>query len=968
MKEAVPFFESEPYRATAECPWAVLTAVTGADFEFPGRWFEKKSSHHSFRVRPKTSNELNKGSAHTIELLKDQSTLIFDPADAGAHDASTMYAGGGAHRQKNQAFGFDCILGPEATQEIVYEKTAKDVIPTLLDGFNASVFAYGQTSAGKTFTMLGDRLKGEGVMVRAMKDLFVALEEQKASRGAAMAAGRTVDYALTFSYLEVYNEMIFDLLAPEKDPVPAGGLDLVDGIEGDVQVVNLTEQKPVNVEAVMTLLERGNARRAQSATDANENSSRSHAVLQIHMRRTEKKTVAGKIKTIIRRSKLSMIDLAGSERAKATVGREASLRKEGQNINKSLLALGNCINALSTNSTHVPYRDSKLTRLLKDSLGGNCRTIMIANVSPCVSNYEDTYSTLSYAKRAKNIRVTLTKAQLAVASASDNFNLAQIEALRDENERLREQLRNKSACGGAVAAPTSSIPSVPLSLAPPVASVTEAEVERCMAACRQIQRDAEALYARKLQLHKLAFSAWVKCQWARVRVQLLAHQMETCNDLAEKQKLQKSHDNVASQMEMHEFDMCTHRRHIAAVEEEITQLRDESSGEWRVFGPRLVGLRENARSLCEIQASKCESEMLKRECNVLRMLAESGWEIHNETVPPATPQMMNNTPVSLRLRTGSPGFKLPMRRLQFNEENAVAPAAVQVVPVAEVKMRAPSPKKALPEERKFLRSYGEPVEETPFAPAPAVPFEEASSPSPKPIKQRVVAVASPVADQVPVGMRSFGSSLSMLHGSTSEGISNLSLGSLSLDGSNSSSLLSSSTASASALPAPVELAAPRPNVRERLNKLLKERKAVVKDTESAPAPVRSSLTSPRVEHLAWSPVVSGPPVPDESMANMSNLSMMMHDRMGQISLSFQDTEIANLEATNAVLDAREKKIGALKLDIQQLHETISKSPVRAKSVSIAQEENAVNQVQVPSLIPRPGTRSRPGRVLASKGK
>ncbi len=110
-------------------------------------------------------------------------------------------------------------------------------------------------------------------------------------------------------------------------------------------------------------------------------------------------------------------------------------------------------------------------------------------------------------------------------------------------------------------------------------------------------------------------------------------------------------------------------------------------------------------------------------------------------------------------------------------------------------------------------------------------------------------------------------------------------------------------------------------------------------------------------------------MPDETMANLSNLSMVMHDRMGKISLSFQDADLANLEATNAVLDAREKKIGALKLDIQHLHEAISKSPVRAKSMTLgAQEENYVNHVHIQSLIPRPGTRSRPSRVLANNGK
>ncbi len=266
-------------------------------------------------MRPKTANELAKGTGHTIELFKDASTLIFDPSDAPLDVSMAPGAVGPVHRQKHQAFTFDAVLGPDSSQQLVYE-TIRDVIPSLLEGYNSSILAYGQTSAGKTFTMLGDRLKGEGVMVRAMRDLFELLDEQQKNRATATSAGRTVDYALTFSYLEVYNEAIHDLLADPKKDVPVGGLELQDGTEGDVQVLELSEHKPHSVDEVMSLLERGNANRSQSATDANETSSRSHAVLQVHVRRTERKTISGKVKTIIRRSKLSMIDLAGSERAK----------------------------------------------------------------------------------------------------------------------------------------------------------------------------------------------------------------------------------------------------------------------------------------------------------------------------------------------------------------------------------------------------------------------------------------------------------------------------------------------------------------------------------------------------------------------------------------------------------------------------------------------------------------------------
>lgn len=187
-------------------------------------------------MRPKTSGELSRHAGHTVELLNDATTLIFDPSEADAANTTLQQGSGPVHRAKNQAFCFDCVLGPEASQEHVYANTAKEVIPSLLDGFNASVFAYGQTSAGKTFTMLGDRLKGEGVMVRALKDLFDAISQKQQAHATALDQGgtRADEYQLVFSYVEVYNEMIRDLLA--SDPAAsAKELELRDAPDGDVQ-------------------------------------------------------------------------------------------------------------------------------------------------------------------------------------------------------------------------------------------------------------------------------------------------------------------------------------------------------------------------------------------------------------------------------------------------------------------------------------------------------------------------------------------------------------------------------------------------------------------------------------------------------------------------------------------------------------------------------------------------------------
>lgn len=277
--------------------------------------------------------------------------------------------------------------------------------------------------------MIGSKHQGPGVMVLAVEDLFSAID----------STALDSKYELSLSYLEVYNETIRDLLAPEAEalvPTPAReptargeqgtaakspsrgrygtagpGLCLREDAKMGIHVAGLSQHSPKNADQVLDMLQRGNANRAMSATEANAVSSRSHAVLQITIRETAK---TADVQADIKVGKLSLIDLAGSERASVTSNRGKQLH-EGANINKSLLALSNCINALGRGDVrHIPYRDSKLTRLLKDSLGGNCKTTMIAAVSPSRSAYEDTLNTLKYANRAKEIKLKATRNTLKV--------------------------------------------------------------------------------------------------------------------------------------------------------------------------------------------------------------------------------------------------------------------------------------------------------------------------------------------------------------------------------------------------------------------------------------------------------------------------------------------------------------------------------------------------------------------------
>lgn len=295
---------------------------------------------------------------------------------------------------KDQTFGFDRIFDDNAQQADVYEATTKPLLDSVLDGYNATVFAYGATGCGKTHTITGT-VQQPGIIFLTMQELFERVGE--------LSSEKVTEISL--SYLEIYNETIRDLLTEES--VLKGGLMLREDSNQAVSVSGLSSHHPRNVEEVMDMIMRGNQMRTMSPTAANATSSRSHAVLQINVAQKDRNASVEEPHTM---ATLSIIDLAGSERASATKNRGERLL-EGANINKSLLALGSCINALCDprKRNHVPYRNSKLTRLLKFSLGGNCKTVMIVCVSPSSEHFDETQNTLRYANRAKNIQTKVTR-------------------------------------------------------------------------------------------------------------------------------------------------------------------------------------------------------------------------------------------------------------------------------------------------------------------------------------------------------------------------------------------------------------------------------------------------------------------------------------------------------------------------------------------------------------------------------
>lgn len=286
-----------------------------------------------------------------------------------------------------KTFTFDGAYGGNATNEQLYGDVAFPLVEGVTEGYNGTVFAYGQTGGGKTFTMQGvtEPAEQRGLIPRAFDHIFdtVAVAEQ-------------TRYLIHASFLEIYNEEVRDLLADDTK----AHLELRERPDSEVFVKDLSLHPVSNVRTCEQIMNKGWKNRATGSTLMNAVSSRSHSIFTIHLERCDDPTTGSKI----RASKLNLVDLAGSERQSKT-GAIGDRLKEATKINLSLSALGNVISALvDGRSVHIPYRDSKLTRLLQDSLGGNTKTLMIACLSPADNNYVETLSTLRYANRAKNIK------------------------------------------------------------------------------------------------------------------------------------------------------------------------------------------------------------------------------------------------------------------------------------------------------------------------------------------------------------------------------------------------------------------------------------------------------------------------------------------------------------------------------------------------------------------------------------
>ncbi|XP_075405952.1 kinesin-like protein KIF27 isoform X4 [Tenrec ecaudatus] len=335
---------------------------------------------------------------------------------------------------RDRVFTFDYVFGKCSTQDEVYNTCIKPLVLSLIEGYNATVFAYGQTGSGKTYTIGGGHIASvvegqKGIIPRAIQEIFQNISENP-----------NIDFNIKVSYIEVYKEELRDLLELEPS---LKDLHIREDEKGNTVIAGAKECPVENADEVMSLLEMGNAARHTGSTQMNEHSSRSHAIFTISICQVEKNMEVAEDRLwqsprhIV--SKFHFVDLAGSERVTKT-GNTGERFKESIQINSGLLALGNVISALGDprrKSSHIPYRDAKITRLLKDSLGGSAKTVMITCVSPSSSDFDESLNSLKYANRARNIR---NKPTVNFSPDSDRMDEMELEI-----KLLREALQSQQA-------------------------------------------------------------------------------------------------------------------------------------------------------------------------------------------------------------------------------------------------------------------------------------------------------------------------------------------------------------------------------------------------------------------------------------------------------------------------------------------------------------------------------------------
>mmetsp|Transcript_12810 Transcript_12810/g.33988 ORF Transcript_12810/g.33988 Transcript_12810/m.33988 type:complete len:804 (+) Transcript_12810:279-2690(+) len=452
------------------------------------------------RCRPLNAKEQNDGRKRIVDM----------DVDAGQVKVSNPK---GDDHEPPKTFTFDQVYDWNCNQTEIFDVTARPIVDSCMEGYNGTIFAYGQTGTGKSHTMEGKEEPPElrGIIPNTFDYIFSRIGRESSK-----------EYLVRASYLEIYNEDIRDLLSKN----PNTKLEMKENADKGVYIKDLMQFVVKSREEITSVLEVGRKNRSVGATQMNQDSSRSHSIFTITIEVTEKFDAAAAAKaassgkkqeddTHICVGKLNLVDLAGSERQSKT-GATGDRLKEGIKINLSLTALGNVISALvDGKSGHIPYRDSKLTRLLQDSLGGNTKTVMVANIGPADWNYDETMSTLRYANRAKNIQ---NKPRI-----NEDPKDAMLREFQDEIKRLKQLLEGEggsleaAAAAGALGTTPDGKPTVHKSIDPQTLEKMRAEMETQMRA--ELAQKQGMVGISEEQMAKLKEEAAIKAKEEAMRME-----------------------------------------------------------------------------------------------------------------------------------------------------------------------------------------------------------------------------------------------------------------------------------------------------------------------------------------------------------------------------------------------------------------------------------------------------------------
>jgi Kinesin motor domain len=519
------------------------------------------------RIRPLAKYELENGSKEAVTALKEESNN-----EGHSPVASLVQIDAGVAKNKNQAstvgaseissekrwFEFDAVFDGASSQDDVYFGSgARDsIVNDLFNGFNTTILAYGQTGAGKTHTMSGL----DGLIPHCCDDLFQTIE------------AKCDDAVVEMSYLEIYNEEVRDLLT-NQNVSNAKSLRLRETMNGDVYAEGLVSRRVTCPDEIRSIMEEASAKRVVAATAMNATSSRSHAMAILRICGIVSSISTNDAAECKFTSKLTLVDLAGSERIKKT-GAAGDRRSEGININKSLLVLGQVVSALAEQSSvsrpqrpkrKPPYRDSKLTRLLQDSLGGNSKTIMIACVSPADYNLDESINTLRYATTARSIQNTatqnivqsLTKEEVAKLQRENQLLKLHVEELQRSIRLLSETSSTSSVLPDPALSPTTVVHQVDFNslAAPPEKEVSleEITVDELKARVQELELE---LGEYKSDFRKAAGDSILELPALKVEVEYLRE------DVKEMKKLELENEEL--RMALNEVRADAHAAQLAA--------------------------------------------------------------------------------------------------------------------------------------------------------------------------------------------------------------------------------------------------------------------------------------------------------------------------------------------------------------------------------------------------------------------